>query len=106
MNEEQAFFHSSFIVHHSSLSFHVFQNLAARVRARCAGDAAAGVRARAAEVETANGRTVLCPTDDGAEGEELIERHLAVKGMSAREVVGAVEVERRDRLALDGQIVE
>src|SRR5947209_3512715 len=81
--------------------FNVLQNFPARVRAGRAGDAAAGVRARAAEVEAAQGRAVLRPADEGAEGVELVERHLAVERVAAGESVLAFEVCRRDDLAAE-----
>src|SRR5437764_13077594 len=81
--------------------FNVLQNFPARVRARSAGDAAAGVRARAAEVEAAQGRAVLRPADEGAEGVELVERHLAVERVAARKAVLAFEVCGRDDRPVD-----
>src|ERR687888_2512888 len=90
----------------SASALQVLQNLPARVRARGAGDAAAGVRARAAEVEAAKRRAVLRPADEGAEGVELVERHLAVERVAARQAVLAFEVEGRDDLAAENQFAQ
>ncbi len=66
-----------------------------------AGDAAARVRARAAQVESRDGRAVPGPTEDRAHREELIERRLAVEDVAAGQAVGRLEVERRDDLLVD-----
>src|SRR6266581_4283733 len=44
-----------------------------RVVSRCSGDAAAGVRARSAEIQAAHGRTVVGVAEHRARREELVE---------------------------------
>src|SRR6185369_983451 len=76
-----------------------------RVAARRAGDAAAGVRARAAHPEVSDRRLVLRPARRGAQEEELMERELAVEDVAARDrerlldVGGGVEVLVEDEVS-------
>src|SRR5262245_9045426 len=74
----------------------VFQDLPRRVPAGQPRDAAAGVRAGAAQIESQDRRAVLGPSEDRAREEELIERVLAVEEVAAREAVGRFEVRWRD----------
>ena len=65
-----------------------------------ARDAAARMRARAAEVEAPHRRAVLGPAEQGAHREELVERGLAVEDVAARQAVRLLEVEGRQDLAV------
>src|SRR5258708_35121829 len=56
------------------------------------------MRAGAAEKKAANGRLVARPIENGAHGEELIEREFAVKNVAAGEPVGSFEILRSDDL--------
>src|SRR4029077_20262887 len=68
------------------------------VRAGSAGQAIAGMGARAAKEEAADGRFVTRPIEDGAHGEKLIEREFAVENVAASETVGRFEILGRDDL--------
>ncbi len=63
----------------------VGENYPRRVAPARAGDAAAGVRAGAAEIQAAQGRAILRPAGNGAQEEELVEAHVAVKDVAARQ---------------------
>src|SRR5882762_2009202 len=67
-----------------------------RVVARCSGDAAAGVRARGAEVETFHRRAVVGVAEHGPRREELVERQRAVEDVPADHAEVALVVERRE----------
>src|SRR5512146_3324809 len=63
----------------------VAQDLARGVVAGHAGDAAAGMRAGAAHVESANGRTVVAVAEHRTGAEQLIERERAVEDIATRQ---------------------
>src|SRR5713101_8945030 len=73
-------------------------DFAGGVSAAGTGEAVAGMRAGAAEKKAANGSLVARPIENGAHGEELIEREFAVKNVPAGEAVGGFEIFRRDDL--------
>src|SRR5579862_3746412 len=65
----------------------ILLNFARGVVAGGAHHAAAGVGAGAAQIQPANGCAILCPTGRGAQEEELIHAHLAVKDIASRHSV-------------------
>jgi len=69
-----------------------------------AGEAVAGMGARAAEEKAADGRFVARPIKNRAHGEELIEREFAVENVAAREAVGSFQIKRRDDLHVFDEI--
>ena len=71
-----------------------------------AGESVAGMRAGAAEEESANRSFVARPIEDGAHGEELIEREFAVEDVAAGESVDGFEIARRDDLHRFDDLVE
>src|SRR6266568_1382777 len=81
-----------------SLVPEVPEDLVGGVVPRRAGHPAAGMGARAAQVEPADGRAVLRPPRDRAHEEELLQRQVAVEDVPLGEAVGALEVERRQDL--------
>src|SRR5262249_24973502 len=73
-------------------------DLAARVGARCAGDAAAWMGPCAAEVEPRDRAPVLRAAQEGTKREQLVERRLAVEQMPAGQAVVRLQVDRRENL--------
>src|SRR5262245_53186527 len=69
------------------------------VRARAAGDAAARMRAGAAQIQPSDWRRVLRPAEHGPHRVELIERVLALEDVAAGEPVLPFEVQRSEHLA-------
>jgi hypothetical protein len=65
-----------------------------RVVSRSASDTSAGVRTRAAQVQTVDWRGVARPTGDWTEREELIEAQVAVENIATGQSVLLLEVER------------
>jgi len=55
------------------VAFQIFNDLSTRIQSRRTGDAATGMRPRAAQVQSFNRRTILCPPNQRTKGEELIE---------------------------------
>ena len=66
-----------------------------RIVAGSTGDAAARMRAGAAQVESIYRRAVLRPARNGAHEEKLIERQVTMKNISFGQAVSAFEIERR-----------
>src|SRR5207245_6170726 len=73
---------------------------------RGAHDAAAGVRLRAAHVEVLDRRAVLRPARDRTEEEELLERQLALEDVPFGEAELAVEIEGREHLTADDDLLQ
>ena len=63
--------------------------------------AAARMRARPAEVQAINRRSVFCPACDRSHEKQLVNRHVAVKNVAARERILALKIERRDYVAMN-----
>src|SRR5436305_2486235 len=91
----------------------VREDLASGVLPRLPGDPAAGMRARATEIEAVDGEPVPGAAEERPPQEPLVERLLAVERVAAREAIVTLEVERRDHLAGDdargearGEVVE
>ena len=84
----------------------LFEHFPRGVPARRAHDAAAGVGGRAAQVEALDGRAVVGVADDGAEQEELVQRHRALEDVAAGQVEGLLQVERRQHLPGDDRLLE
>ena len=74
--------------------------------ARCAGHAAAGVRARTAHVQASYRSAIVAVAKRGAGRPELIERHMAVHDVAADQPEFALEVERRMDLPRDDRRLE
>ena len=82
----------------------VLGDLARRVRARAARDAAAGMRARAAQVEAGDGRRGSGPSRAAAASmKSWSSDGSPCERMAAGEAVGLLEVERRQDLAADDE---
>src|SRR5258707_6786321 len=77
-----------------------------RVVSWCSGDAAAGVRARGAEVEAFHGRAVVGVAENRAGGKELVERQRSVKDVAPDHAEIALEIERREDLAREDARLE
>src|SRR6267154_5874338 len=77
-----------------------------RVVSWCSGDAAAGVRARGAEVEAFHGRAVVGVAENRAGGKELVERQRSVKDVTPDHAEIALEIERREDLAREDARLE
>src|SRR5713226_10368996 len=77
----------------------VVDDFAGGVGAGSAGEAVAGMRAGAAEIEAADGSAVARPVEQRAEGEELVEGQFAVKDVASGEAVSFFEVMRSDDLS-------
>src|SRR5258708_15701528 len=69
--------------------------------ARRSQDPAAWMRPRSAQIESLNRRLVRRPAGDGTQDEHLVQAHLSVKDISARQSEASLQIERRKRLALD-----
>src|SRR6266540_1546507 len=74
------------------LRAHVFQNLPRRVVPGGAGDAAAGVRAGAAQVESADRRAVARPAGHRPTQEELPQVQVAVEDVPFRQTEPLLQV--------------
>ena len=68
----------------------MLEDFAGGVVAGGAGDAVAGMRAVAAEVEAFHGRGVARPAEERAHGENLVEGQFAVERVAAGEAVGGL----------------
>ena len=73
----------------------VRKHRARRIVPRRAGDAAAGMRARTAQVEALERHPVIGRADHRPGAEQLVEAHLAVEDVAADQAEAALEVERR-----------
>src|SRR5690242_21821498 len=73
----------------------IAQNLRCRIASRYPGDAAAGMRARAAQIQTGDRHPVVGVAEHRPSGEELVERERAVEDVAAGQAELAFEVERR-----------
>ena len=66
-----------------------------------AGDAAAGMRTRAAHVETLQRTAIVAVAEDRPRREQLVERERAVEDVAADQAELALEIERRQHPATD-----
>ena len=82
------------------------QNLRRRQLARRAHDAAAGVRAGAALVVALDRRAVLVPAGRGAEKVHLRPHKLPGEDVALAQPHGALDVQRRDHLAMQNEITK
>src|SRR2546426_2101530 len=82
------------------------QDLARGVLARGAHDAAAGMRAGAAQVETADRRAVVRPARGRTEEEQLIGGHLAVEDVPLGETEDLLQIPRAEDLARDDRLLD
>ena len=95
-------------MHHLRLSWRqdllrfkiIAEDFFSRVFAAGAEDAAAGVAGGAAQVQAADRRAVVGPAGDGAEAEELMGVHRALHDVAAGDAERALQVERREDLAV------
>ena len=79
----------------------VLQDLARRVVARDAGDAAARMGRRAAEIEPADRASIVGKTRRRALPEQLVERQFAVEDVAVRDVQDLLDVGRQQHLHVD-----
>src|ERR1700691_4793552 len=70
-----------------------------RIVAGSAGEASAGMGARAAQVKTGNRGAVLRPSRYWTHKEKLFQPQVAVEDVAFGQTVGALEIERRQYLA-------
>ena len=77
-----------------------------RIVARRAGHAAAGVRARPAEVQALERHPVIGRADHRPRAEQLVEAHLAVEDVAADQAEAPLEVERRMDLPAEHRLGE
>src|SRR5690349_20708462 len=84
----------------------IVKNRARRIVAWRAGDAAAGMRARAAMVEPGDGAAVVRVAQHRPRPVQLVKRQRAVEDVAADEPEGLLEVERAQRLAADDARLE
>src|SRR5205807_770550 len=63
----------------------VGEDLPSRVVARCAGDSAARMGSRSAQVQALDRRAISGPSGNRSQDERLVERHLPVVDVSLRE---------------------
>src|SRR5664279_2029437 len=84
----------------------VAPDLARRVVARHAADAAARVGTGAAHVEAGDGCAVVAVAEHRPRRPELVERHLAMHDVAADQSELALEVQRRQRDAADNRAPE
>ena len=70
-----------------------------------AHDAAAGMRGRSAHVQVLDRRAVLRPARDRTQEEKLLERKLALEDVAFGQAELAFEVERRDDLAVQDDVL-
>src|SRR6185437_14573993 len=75
----------------------ILEDLARGIAPRQAGDAAAWVGARAAQIKARNRHPVIGVAVDGPHREELVERKRPVEDVATDEAELALEVERRER---------
>src|SRR5262245_6471714 len=77
-----------------------------RIPARRAHDSSSGMRRGAAHVELSDRRAVLCPAGRGAQEEQLFERQLPLKDVALGQAPLALEIERRDDLAMKNDVAD
>src|ERR1700731_2613189 len=79
----------------------IAQNHARGVVAGGAGDAAAGMRAASAMIETLQGSAIIGVAEHRPRREQLIERQRAMKDVAAEQAELALQIERRQDLPAD-----
>src|SRR5881628_1206817 len=77
----------------------VLDHLAARIRTRCARDSSTGMCPGTTKIQTADGRSILCPTDNRPKGKKLIQRMFPVKDVATGHTVDPLQIDRRQDLA-------
>src|SRR3546814_11945108 len=73
---------------------------------RRAADAAARMRAGAAQIQTRQRRAVITPARHRPETEQLMQRHRAMKDVAAGQRETSFEFERRQQLAMQDRCAE
>src|ERR1043166_2212660 len=86
--------------------FAIAQQFQCREPARRAHDAAAGMRARGAEIKSPDRRAIPCPASDRPHEKELIETELAVKYVAFGKAVFLLEVPRRHDLPVEDDVFQ
>ena len=84
----------------------VAQDLARGVVSRHAGHSPAGMRARAAHVESLEGAAVVAVSEHGPGREELIERQLPVKDVATGQAKFSLQIQRGKRAHRDNACAE
>src|SRR5579859_7169628 len=79
-------------------SSQVADNFAGGVGPASSREAVAGMRARAAEEKSADGRLVARPIENRTHREELVESQFTVENVAAGETIGCFEIFGRDDL--------
>ena len=85
---------------------HVGQDRLRGVMARRAGDAAAGMRSRSAQVKARQRHAVIGRADHRPGAEQLVEPHLAMENVAADQPEPALKIERRMDLPGDDRLGE
>src|SRR5215210_493036 len=84
----------------------VIEHRARRIVAGRAGDAAARMRARTAQIEAFERHAVIGVADHRPSAEQLVEAHLPMENVATDEAEAALEIERRVDLAADYRLGE
>src|SRR4029077_1039523 len=84
----------------------VLQDLAGRILAGAAGDAAAGMRAGAAEVQPLQRDSIAGVAEQRAPHEEMVEALLRVERVPAREPELPLQVDGREDLAMRHELAD
>src|SRR6478735_9418553 len=92
------------MLHRSTLFLEAFQNLARRVSSRSPGQSGPWMGPTSAEIKVFNRRFVARPIQQGAHGEELVQRKVAVKNLPTRETVPLLQIKRRNNLVRENQL--
>ena len=82
------------------------ENLLGGERAGAAIEAGARTCARSARIQCADWRPVPRPSEQRPRAEQLIDRELAAKRMAARQALRPLEVERRDDVPREHDLLE
>src|SRR3546814_3171277 len=84
----------------------VLDDDACGIAPRRAADAAARMRAGAAQIQTRQRRAVITPARHRPETEQLMQRHRAMKDVAAGQRETSFEFERRQQLAMQDRCAE
>src|SRR5579872_4136609 len=82
----------------------IAQNLMCSVVAGGAGDTAAGMRAGSAEIQAADGSSILRPSRHWTHEEHLLQAEIAVKNIALGQSVGSLEIQRGKDLSREDRV--